>query len=443
MHQQGPEPATDGDRNPVGFTSRREFLKLASAAAAAIGFPTIIPSRVLGADAPSNRIVMAGIGLGSQGRVNMSSFLGPGVQWIGVCDVDRRHLRRAKQMVDLHYGNQDCLAYEDVRDILDRKDIDAVSISTPDHWHAWPAVTAARKGMDVFCEKPIGHNLREGRIICNEIHKHGRVWQTGSWQRSTDNFQHAVELVRNGRLGKIARIEIGLPTGNPGPAGLVQPVPPDLNWEMWLGPAPWQPYRGVAHWDWRWVLDWAGGQLNDWIGHHCDIALWSIGMDHTGPTSVSGTGSFPTEGMFDAPTTYRIEVEMPNGISMVVADASQLEFGMGVRWIGENGQWIHVDRGRQSSNPASLWGEVIRPEETRIRRYRGHVEDFLECVRTRGKTIAPAEAAHRAFSVGCLGLTSMRLGRKLRWDPDSEMVIGDDTANQLLGRTPREPWSLV
>lgn len=423
--------------------SRREFIRLASLATAAIGFPTIIPSRVLGADAPSNRITMAGIGLGGQGRSNMTNFLRPGVQWLAVCDVDRKNLLRAKRQVDTYYGSHDCDAYGDLRDLLARDDIDAVSIATPDHWHAWVAVHAARKGMDIFGEKPLAHDIREGRAICNAVKQHGRIWQTGSWQRSVDNFHHASELVRNGRIGKIAHVEIGLPDGSVGPEQSVMPVPSGFDWNMWLGPAPWQPYRGVSHWDWRWVLDWGGGQLNDWIGHHCDIALWGLGLDHTGPVEISGHGNFPTKGVFDAAIDYKVDCRFENGTTMTITNESNLELGMGTRWIGEDGRWIHVARSRQSSNPPEVWDSVIGAGEIRLQRSRNHFVNFLDSVRSRVPTITPTEVAQRAFSVGSLGIIAMQLGRKIHWNPETEQVIGDDTANAMIGRTPRQPWSLT
>jgi predicted dehydrogenase len=386
---------------------------------------------------------MGGIGMGSQGMSNLSAFLRPGVQFIAVCDVDRKHLKRAKRTIDGHYGNHDCVAYLDLRELLARTDLDAISIATPDHWHAYAAIRAARAGLDIYGEKPIGHDLREGRAIVEAVERHGRIWQTGSWQRSIANFHHAAELVRNGRLGKVAHVEIGLPDGNAGPHHTVQPVPPELDWDLWLGPAPWQPYRGVAHWDWRWVLDWGGGQLVDWIGHHCDIALWALDLEDTGPVKLSGTGVFPSEGFYDAPTEYEIDYTFASGLTMKVANQSRLEMGMGTRWIGENGNWIHVARGRQSSNPPQLWDEVMGAEEVRLERSRDHVGNFLEGVRTRRPTITPASVAHRAASVGQLGQVAMLTGRTLHWDPVAEVVTNDPSANALLGRAPRQPWSLT
>jgi predicted dehydrogenase len=424
--------------------SRRTFLRRAGAAAVAAGFPTIIPSRVLGSDAPSNRITMAGIGLGSQGIANLENFLGhTDVQWLAVCDVDAGHLRRAKRKVDEHHGSSDCSAYRDLRELLARRDIDAVSIATPDHWHAWAGFNAARAGMDIFGEKPFARELRSGRAMVDTVERYGRVWQTGSWQRSVENFHHACELVRNGRIGKVVRVEIGLPDGKPGAVRSPEPVPENLDWDLWLGPAPWRPYCGVAHWDWRWVMDWGGGQLLDWIGHHLDIAHWALDFDHTGPVEISGTATFPENGYFDHPLTYRVFCRYAGGVEITIANAAQTELGMGTKWTGEDGRWIHVDRGRQSSNPASIWQEVIGPEETRLPRSRDHWRNFLDAVRSRRVTITPAETAHRSASVGQLGLIAIQTGRALRWDPATETIQDDPGATALLGRAHRNPWGLL
>lgn len=433
-------PGEDGGAH----LSRRSFIKKAGLAAAVTGFPTIVPSTVFGANAPSNRIVMGGIGLGGQGTSNMLSFLPRAeVQWVAVCDVDSKRLQKAKARVDANNGNEDCATYADYRELLQRGDLDAVSLATPDHWHALVGCAAARAGLDIYGEKPLTHDLREGRTLVNTVERYGRVWQTGSWQRSVENFHHASELVRNGRIGKVVRVEVGLPDGSEGPVRPIEPVPPELDWDMWLGPAPWQPYRGVSHWDWRWILDWGGGQLVDWIGHHLDVAHWALDIERTGPVEISGTGVFPEKGVFNAPIEYNVECRYADGLTIVVANASSLPMGMGTRWIGEDGKWIWVRREQQATNPAGLWRDVIGPEETRLYYSRDHQGNFLECVRSRRPTSAPAEIAHRSASVGHLGLLSIRIGRSIRWDPNTETIINDPGASALLGRSYREPWTLA
>jgi len=282
--------------------SRREFLKTASlTAACGLGFPAIVRASALGLDkkrpAASNRIVMAGIGFGMMGLPNMEAFLNKDeVQWVAVCDLDKNHLAQAKDIVDRKYGHKDCQTYTDFRQLFLRKDLDAVSIAVPDHWHALLAIGAARAGYDIYGEKPLTHDLAEGRALCHAVERYGRIWQTGSWQRSVENFHQAAELVRNGRIGKVTRIEVGLPEGHYDFAGTfgqdrIEPPPPELDYELWLGPAPYWPYcRSRVHMNWRWNMDFGGGQLMDWVGHHVDIAQWGLGWDRTGPVEIDAGG---------------------------------------------------------------------------------------------------------------------------------------------------------
>lgn len=419
--------------------SRRSFLK---ASAAAVAVPTILPSSVFGANAPSNRIVMGAIGVGSQGSGNLNNFLGRGnVQVVGVCDVDAGHLQSAKNSVDSRYGNKDCAAYKDFRELLARGDLDAISMATPDHWHALTAIASAKAGCDVYGEKPFTHDLREGRALSDTVARHGRIWQTGSWQRSGRDFHFACELVRNGRIGKIHTVEVGLPTG--GSTGVRAPVevPRDLDWNFWVGPSPWAPYRGVSHWDWRWMMDFGGGQLMDWIGHHGDIAQWGLGTELTGPVEVEGSGTFPEDGIYDAAMSYKCTCKYANGVTMIVANDKQQPRGMGTRWIGDEG-WVWVDRGGLDAEPKSLLKETIGADEIRLYRSTDHWGNFLDCVRSRRPAITPAEVAHRSASIGHLCVIAMVTGRKIRWNPEKEEILNDPGASALLGRACREPWSL-
>jgi len=442
--------------------TRRKFLEGTAAAGAAVTLPTgcirrrITPPSVPATArraAPSDRIVMGAIGVGSQGTGNMKSFLRqPDVQVVAVCDVDQAHRDRAKQIVDEQYENSDCTTYLDFRELIDRGDLDAVSIAVPDHWHAIPAITAARAGLDIYGEKPLARSIREGRAICDAVHRYGRVWQTGSWQRSRDNFRRACELVRNGRLGKIHKVEVGLPTGRTlGPQPEL-PVPDGLDWDFWLGPAPWVPYRDFSgnsssgdskrrspHWNWRWIMDYSGGQLTDWAGHHIDIAHWGLDLDYTGPVEIEGKGDFPTDGLWNVPPTYRFRCKYATGLDMVVADDHQV--GRGTKWFGEKG-WIQVNRRSLESEPASILQQVIGPGEIKLYESRDHHRNFLDCVKSRQMTIAPVEVAHRSISVGLLGEIAMLTGRKIRWNPETEEIIGDPGASALLGRAYREPWHL-
>lgn len=435
--------------------NRRQFLRSAAiaggaAAAGVAGFPTIVKAAALGKDgavAPSDRIVMAGIGFGMMGPGNMENFLEkPEVQWVAVCDLDAEPLAMAKGMADKKYGNKSCATYHDFRELFLRKDLDAVSIAVPDHWHAILAVSALRAGLDVYGEKPLTHNLREGRALCDAVKRYGRVWQTGSWQRSVENFHQACELVRNGRIGKIKRIEVGLPQGHYDFAGTfgqeaLVPPPPNLDYEFWIGPAPWWPYcKARVHMNWRWNMDFGGGQYMDWIGHHLDIAHWGMGWDDTGPVEIEATGEFPTSGIYNSPTRYYVQAKYADGTPMVLAGGHDEIWG-GTKWIGEYG-WIWVDRGQFESEPASLKHEVIGPEEIRLYKSRDHHQNFLDCVRSRGTTITPAETAHRSASVGHLGVIAMEVGRKIKWDPRTETIIGDPEAERLLGHSYRKPWQL-
>ncbi len=423
--------------------SRRGFLKGTALAGSALAFPNIVPSTVFGAGAPSNRIVMAGIGLGGMGSGNMRSFLNkPEVQFVAVCDLDAGHLQRAKKAVDDRYGNNDCKTYHDYREVIARGDLDTISMATPDHWHALVAIAALRAGIDMYGEKPITHDLHEGRALANTCKQFGRVWQTGSWQRSQENFHLAAELVRNGRVGNIHTVEVGLPDGKPGEIKPIQPVPQDMDWDFWVGPAPYRPYQGVCHWDWRWVLDWGGGQMMDWIGHHADIAQWGLGTQETGPVLIESNGcELPPDGIYDAPTSYKFTATFENGAKMIVANASQQPKGMGARWIGDRG-WIWVDRSGLDAEPKSLLRDRIGANEVHLYKSRDHHQNFLDCVRTRRMTITPAEVAHRSASIGHLGQIALMTGRKIRFNPATEEILDDPGASALLGRAYREPWVL-
>jgi predicted dehydrogenase len=430
---------------------RRDFLKtLPVAVVAATGFPTIVPATVLGkngAVAPSDKIVMAGIGFGMQGIPNMKAFLNKDeVQWVAVCDIDELHLKEAQGIVNGYYGNEDCAAYHDYRELYARNDLDAVSIAVPDHWHAILSIAAAHRGLDIYGEKPFTHSLAEGRALVNAIQRYGRVWQTGSWQRSVDNFHRACELVRNGRIGKILRVEVGLPKGHYDFARTfgqwtIELPPPELDYDFWIGPAPYIPYcKARVHMNWRWNMDFGGGQLMDWVGHHLDIAHWSLGFDNTGPVEIMGRAEFPTSGIYNSPLRYWVEANYPDGTPIVLAGGYD-EIQSGTKWIGENG-WIWVDRGGFETEPAYLVHERIGPDEIRLYKSRDHYQNFLDCVINRALTIAPCETAHRSASVGHLGVIAIETGRKIRWNPATETIIGDQEATRLLSRAYRKPWQL-
>lgn len=438
------------DKDPRGI-NRRQFLKSFSAVAvSALGFPSIVPASVLGQSgttAPSNRIVMAGIGFGMQGIPNMQNFLSKDkVQWVAVCDIDEKALFRARDIVNRKYGNMDCIVYGDFRDLIKRKDIDAVSIAVPDHWHAILSIESARAGFDIFGEKPFSHSLIEGRAMCDAVERYGRIWQTGSWQRSVDNFHFACELVRNGRIGKITGVEVGLPSGHTDFAGTfgletLGPPPENLDYDFWVGPAPFIPYCPArVHKNWRWNMDFGGGQLMDWIGHHVDIAQWGLGFDETSPVEIEGWGDFPETGIYNSPTRYFLRAKYADGMPMIIAGGHP-EIRSGTKWIGEFG-WVWCNRGGLETHPSHLIKEYIGPEENRLYKSRDHFQNFLDCVVSRRKTIAPSEVAHRSASVGHLGVIAMEVGRKVRFDPESESILGDPEAERLLSRAYRSPWQI-
>jgi predicted dehydrogenase len=420
--------------------TRRDFLHRTAGVGTVVAFPTVVPRSVFGAGAPSNRIVMGAIGVGSQGTGDMRGFLSKSeVQMVAVCDVEKAHRDRAKQLVDERYGNGDCASHLDFREVIGRGHLDAVMLALPDHWHAIPAIAAARAGLDIHGQKPFARSVREGRAICDAVHRYGRVWQTGSQQRSDYKFRRACELVRNGRIGKILKIEVGLPTGGGTDVKSVTKVPEGLDWDFWLGPAPYVPYRGVVHWNWRWIMDYSGGQLTDWAGHHIDIAHWGMGWDHTGPVEIEGKGNYPEDGFYNVPSEYRFTCKYANGIVMTVANNRQLM--QGAKWYGEKG-WIHVNRGGLNASDEKILKEEIGPNETQLYESRDHKQNFLDCVKSRKLPLCPAEVGHRSISVALLGEIAMLTGRNIQWDPDQEEIIGDPQASVLLGRSYREPWVL-
>lgn len=428
-------------------SNRRQFLQ--TSVRAALGtmiLPTVIPSSALGLNGttpPSDRIVMGSIGTGSQGIGNMKNFLKfREVQYVALCDVDANNLDKARNIVNTYYGNTDCRIYEDYRELLEKEKLDGICISVPDHWHSLTYITAAEKKINIWGEKPLARSIREGQAIVKAVQKSDIIWQTGSWQRSVEIFRHAAELVFNGRIGKVKYVEVGLPDGtkNIGTPP-VQEIPAGLNWEFWLGSAPKVPYRGVCHWDWRWILDYSGGQLTDWAGHHIDIAHWGLGLDRTGPVEIEGTGMYPEEGIFDAPVNYDFLCQYANGIQIRVANASRLRHGMGTVWFGETG-WIHVTRGRLVASDPKILEEKMGEGDTRLYKSDNHFQNLLECIRTRKETITPVDIAHRSISVGLLGEIAMTTGQKIKWDPEKEEIIGNERASRLLNRPMRKPWEL-
>ena len=427
----------------VKSTTRRTFLKCAAIAGGAVAFPAIIPAQALGRtarSAPGDRIVMGVIGTGLQGTSNMNAFLGKrDVQIVAVCDVDKGHRDEAKAIVDKRYGNSDCATYGDFREITRRDDIDAVVVATPDHWHVIPAIDAAKHGKDMYVQKPLAYSIHEGRALSDIVRKHKRVLQTGSQQRSDKRFRRACELVRNGRLGKISAVDVGIPGNNKTcePTWSPELVPEGFDYDMWLGPAPWAEYHHQrCHYTFRFILDYSGGQVTNFGAHNLDIAQWGLGMDDSGPVDVFGDGEFPESGLFTTATKVFFECTYANGVRLTCKTG---KFGM--TFEGSEGT-VYVDRSEIRSDPASLLDEVIGDDEIQLVKSRDHYRNFLECVRSREKPICDAEVGHRSSTVCNLGNIAMLLGRKLQWDPEKERFLNDDEANKMVAREMRGPWDV-
>jgi predicted dehydrogenase len=413
------------------------------AAGVALACPAVVPGAVLGLDgavAPGNRIGLGAVGLGFAWPMGLDYKES---RLAAVCDVHAGKLRAAKQQVDQCYGNQDCRTYRDFRELLARPDVDAVYVATPDHWHALVTIAAARAGKDVYCQKPLTHTVAEGRAVVEAVNRHKVVFQHGTQQRSERSFWFGAELVRNGRIGQLKQVRLGVPSGRSCPPQPVQPVPPDLDWDLWLGPAPWAPFttlRCLGPHTWYFISDYCVGYIAGWGVHHLDSAQQGAGMDQTGPIEVDGRGVFPKDGLYDTPLTWRVDYRFANGVTIVDTDVTQNR--MGVLYEGTEGKVFSWRDNLLETEPKSLAKEVIGPNEVHLYESTDHFQNWLDCIRTRKPTAAPVEVAHRSSTLCNLGAISMLLGRKLRWDAENERILGDDEANRLLSRPMREPWTL-
>jgi myo-inositol 2-dehydrogenase/D-chiro-inositol 1-dehydrogenase len=444
---------------------RRSFMKTAAAASTAVAVPTIIPASALGKDgrpAPSERMTLGCIGNGNNGMNWMRNFLSDDrVQVVAVCDVNKyskgywadreggRDVARAE--VNKRYQNQsltekDC--YPDFRELLARKDIDAVQIATPDHWHALHVIHAARAGKHIYGQKPLSLTIREGRMMSDAVKKAGVTFQTGSQQRSSIHFRKGIELVRNGFIGKVHTIKVGLPGGHPdynkhGREKEETPVPEGLDYKLWLGPAPEAFYCPARlHVNWRWNLDYSGGQVTDWGAHHIDIAQWAMKNQKTGPVSFTNLkGHFPPRSeLYNTADRYDWECTYKDGLKLLVGTGQK----GGVTFEGEDGKWIHTNRGRLQSNPEDIVKSKIDDSMERVYVSNDHVRNFVDCVFSGKEPIAPIEDAHRTISIAHLGNIALQLEREtLNWNPEKEVVVNDVAANKMLSRPYRAPWKLA
>jgi predicted dehydrogenase len=425
---------TRGAQLMTGNLSRRAFLGTAAAAALAAR---------RGRAAPSARLTIGMIGAGGMNGGHLGGLLTQAdVQVLAVADPQQSHREGMAQTVNRHYGNQDCRAYNDFRELVARDDLDAVMIATPDHWHALCAIAAARAGKHIYSEKPFSRTLAEGRAMVEAVGRHGVVFQHGTQQRSDGLFRRACELVRNGYLGKLQRVHVSAPGGAQRDAGQPGPVPPGVDWDLWLGPAPWSPYspQRITSNYWYFTEDYsAGGFISGWGIHHVDIAQWGLGTELTGPSEIEGTAVFPEGGIADTPIHWDVTYRFGDGPP--VRFTSDDIGPVGVTFEGQAGS-VWVTRGSWRATPESLMQLPPSPDEIHLPRSADHHRNWLDAIKTGAPTIAPPEVGHRSQTICLLSDIAVRLGRKLRWDPAAERVIGDDSANRLLSRAMREPWSL-
>ena len=433
--------------------SRRQFLERAATAVSA-AVPLIIPASALGrADrvAPSERIGIGSIGVGTMGFADMNALMSVSqTQVVAICDVKSTMRDRAKQAVDARYGNADCAAYNDFRELLARPDIDAVSIATLDSWHVVHALAAVRAGKDVYVEKPLGMSIHEIKVLRDAVHRYGRVFQFGTQQRSSPEFRHACEIARNGRLGKLHTIKVGVHAGAAERSGQrtysPEPVPDWLDYDLWLGPAPWAPYTTarLVYPHWFHISDYSLGYVSGWGIHHIDIAQWGGGTELTGPVEIVGSARFPyDDALCDNPLSWDTRMKYANGVDLIFTGDGPGFTGVrhGITFEGTDG-WVWVNRGAIDAGPKSLLKEQFGPDEIRLPVSTFHQGNFFQCVRTREKTICNIDVAVRSDTVCQLAWAAFRLQRKLRWDPEKETFLNDSDANQRLIRPLRAPWHL-
>lgn len=451
----------------------KDSLKTAAGMIALGNAPMIVPATVFGKNAPSNRINIGAIG---NGRISTTHDI-PGVwkhaqaQILSVCDLDSKRAKQAKELVDGYYAKKTgksyngTKTYEHYEELLADKDIDAVLISTPDHWHVIPAVHAVRAGKDVYMQKPASLTISEGRYLSDEVHRSGRIFQIGSQQRSMPQFKKACELVRNGRIGKVHTVYVGLPIDDPSEATVEKemPIPPNLNYDKWLGSTPEvfytekrvHPQEGYGRPGWLRCEQFGAGMITGWGVHHFDIMNWGLGTEFTGPTEVTGHATYPPKQMlWDVHGPYKTEFTIGDGVKVLASN----DYPNGVKFIGSDG-WIFVTRGNYSvtaSDPVAkgkntkaleasdprILDSVIKENEIHLYDSKDHHGNWLDCIVTRKQPITPIEVGHRACSVCLVNNAAMKLGRKLEWDPLNERFRNDDEANATLSRPQRYPYML-
>ncbi len=460
-----------------GCTNRRGFLKRATGAVlGTMSLPRIVQSSALGKAgpvAPNSRITVGCIGLGNQGLALLRGFLGkPDVQIVAVCDVHAIKREETRKLIERHYARKQgetsyagCSSCNDFRDLIFRSDMDAVVIATPDHWHVPIAAAAVRAGKDIYLEKPIGVSIAEAQALRETVLRYGAVFQFGTQQRSDFEFRRACELVRNGRIGKLHTINVWSPSSESGGSTEPTAAPPELDYEMWLGPAPFAPYTKDRCSNinpffpspekiWPFISDYCIGWIAGWGIHPLDIALWGAGLKLDGSVEVEGTGIFPPAGACDTATNWNVILSFPAGGVKInfrgtggrngpapaewrrrYAKAG----GHGTVFEGDEG-WIHVRRGYIDAQPKSLLQSQIGPDGIRLYESNDHIRNFLDCTKSRATTIGSIETAIRVDTLCHLSDIATRLEQKLTWDPRHERFVNNETANRLLSRAMRSPW---
>jgi predicted dehydrogenase len=415
------------------MTTRRSFLRQSALGTAALSLAAefAFPQE----RSPAERIRIGHIGLGGQGLANLKPHL---KNTVALCDVDTVRLGKAKETVEKG-GVKDCKIYSDFRKMLDDKDIDAVVISTPDHWHALPAILACEAGKDVYCEKPLTLSIAEGRALVKVARRTKRIVQTGSQQRSDAKFRQACELVRNGKLGKIKTIKVSIPTVNfKGPAVPDSPAPKELDYDLWLGPAPLRPYNTLrVHYNFRFFWDYSGGQLTNWGAHHLDIAQWALGMDESGPTTIEAESKYHEKKWYEVPESCKVTYQYANGVTLICSMGGR----NGVTFEGDKGT-LFVTRGKIEATPAELLKEKLDEKEIRLYVSANHHANWLDCIKSRKAPICEAEVGHRSATVCHLGSIAIRSGKKVTWDPQKEQIIGDPETAKMTDKEYRAPWKL-
>ncbi|MBO9619840.1 MAG: Gfo/Idh/MocA family oxidoreductase [Niabella sp.] len=424
-------------------SNRRQFIK--NTAKASLAF-TIVPRFVMGGRgfiAPSDQITLGFIGTGKQAR-SLAEFFSGKAKIIAGADVDSQKLELFKTNVGkineknkAEWGAHSFTGYADFREMLHRKDIDAIVVATPDHWHAVASIMSANAGKHVYCEKPLAHTIEEGRAMVSAVKKNKIIFQTGSMQRSWENFRHACELVRNGYIGDIKEVQVNVGTAAIPDYLLGQPIPENLNWDSWVGPAPFRPFNAELappvekdiYPNWRFYKEYGGGILSDWGAHMFDIAQWALGMDRSAPTHY-----FPP----DEKKYKQLTMVYQNGIVMKHLDFGR---GFGVRFIGTKGK-LDISRGYLDTDPANIVSAQIKPGETHLYKSNDHYKDWLEGIRHHQQPICDVETGHRTSSVCCIANIAYWLNRPLHWDPATEQFINDREANALAKASIRGSWKL-